>query len=83
MQEKESRMVVRCRLKILSLGITVRHHSANSYPPDRIFSPHLTTIKDSDFLSMIEIERKELFNWPLLICFSPMSLYLGVWNTYI
>ena len=37
MQEKESIMVVWCELKILSLGITVQHHSAslmmpNSYP---------------------------------------------------
>ena len=30
MQEKESVMVVRCELKISSLGITVRHHEA--YP---------------------------------------------------
>ena len=52
MQEKESIMVVRYELKILSLGITVGHHSAslvmpNSYPRNRIFNPHLTTIKDS------------------------------------
>ena len=51
-QEKESVMVVRFELKIPSLGITVRHHSANlvmpkSYPRDRIFNPNLTTIKDS------------------------------------
>ena len=52
MQEKESIMVVRYRLKLPSLGITIRHHSAchvmpNSYPRDRIFSPHLTTIRYS------------------------------------
>ena len=52
MQEKESVMVGRCELKIPSLGITVRHHSAslmmpNSYPRDGIFNPHITTIKDS------------------------------------
>ena len=52
MQEKESVMVVRFELKIPSLGITTRHHSAsivmpNSYPRDRIFNPNLTTIKDS------------------------------------
>ena len=29
MQEKESIMVVRCELKIPSLGVTVRHHSAS------------------------------------------------------
>ena len=44
MQEKESVMVVQCELKLLSLGITVRHHEAcrvmpNSYPHDRIFNP--------------------------------------------
>ena len=52
MQEKESIMVVRCELKIPSLRITVRHHSAslvmlNSYPHDRIFNQHLTIIKIS------------------------------------
>ena len=52
MQEKESIMVVRCELKIPSIGITVRHHSAslvmpNSYPRDGIFNPLFTTIKDS------------------------------------
>ena len=52
MQEKESIMVVRCELKIPSLWITVRHHSAslvmqNSYPCDGIFNQHLTIIKDS------------------------------------
>ena len=45
-------MAVWCKLKILSLWITVRHHAAslvmpNSYPRDGIFNPHLTTIKDS------------------------------------
>ena len=52
MQEIESIMVVRCKMKILSLGIIVRHHSAslvmpNSYPLDGIFNQHLTGIKDS------------------------------------
>ena len=56
MQEKESIMTVRCQLKILSLGITVRHHSAslmvpNSYPRGEIFNQHLTTIKDSYILA--------------------------------
>ena len=45
-------MVVRCEFKILSLGITVRHLSANlvilnSYARDGIYNLHLTTIKDS------------------------------------
>ena len=47
MQEKESILAVRSELKILSLGITVRHNEANSYPRDGIFNPHLTTIKES------------------------------------
>ena len=52
MQEKESVMVVRFELKITSLGITVRHHSArlvmpNSYPRNGIFNPNLMAIKDS------------------------------------
>ena len=55
MQEKESVMVVWCELKIPSLGITVRHHSASlvmpkSYPRDGVFNPHLTTNKDSYIL---------------------------------
>ena len=52
MQEKESIMIVWCELKIPSLGITVRHHSASLVMPnsnlrDGIFIPHLTTITDS------------------------------------
>ena len=52
MHEKDSIMVVRYGLKILSLEITVWHHSeslviSNSYPCDGMFSPHLTSIKDS------------------------------------
>ena len=48
-------MVVLFDLKIPSLGITVRYHSAslvmpNSYPRDGIFIPNLTTIKDSCML---------------------------------
>ena len=46
MQEKESIMAVGCKLKILSLEITVWHHlasllTANSYPGEGIFNPHL------------------------------------------
>ena len=52
MQEKESEMIMRFELKILSLGITVRHHLAglvfpNSYPRDGIFNQILMTIKHS------------------------------------
>ena len=58
MQEKESIMAVRCKLKIPSLGITVWHHSAslvmpNSYPHDGIFSQHLMTSKDSYILAYL------------------------------
>ena len=50
MQEKESIMFVWCKLKVPSLRITVRHHSASlatlkSYRFDRIFNPQLTAIK--------------------------------------
>ena len=44
MQEKEFLMVVWCELKILSLRVTVCHHS---YPRKGIFNPYLTAIKDS------------------------------------
>ena len=52
MQEKESIMVVWCKLKVPSLRITVLHHSAslamlNSYRRDTIFNPQLTAIKNS------------------------------------
>ena len=44
MQETESIMVVWCKLKILSLGLTVQHHSAssmmqNAYLRGGIFGP--------------------------------------------
>ena len=51
MQEKEYKMVVRWELKILSLGITIRHYEA--CPRDGIFNPHLTTIKDSYILAPV------------------------------
>ena len=52
---KKTVMVVRCELKIPSLWITVRHHSAsfvmpNSYHHHGIFNLHLTTIKGSYLL---------------------------------
>ena len=61
MQKKESIMVVWCELKIPSLGITIRHNSASlmmpkGYPHDRIFSQHLTTIKDS-YILMVYIKE--------------------------
>ena len=54
MQEKESIMVLRCKLKIPSL-VTIRHHSAslvmpNSYPHNGIINQHLTTIAEIFFL---------------------------------
>ena len=52
MQEKVSIMGVWCGQKNLSLGITVRHHSASlvmpiSDPRDRFFYPHHTPMKDT------------------------------------
>ena len=52
MQEKESIMVIWCKLKVPLLRITIRHQSAslamlNSYRRDRIFNLHLTAIKNS------------------------------------
>ena len=52
MQEKESIMVVWCKLKVPSLRKSIRHHSAslamlNNYGRDRIFNPQLTAIKNS------------------------------------
>ena len=67
MQEKESVMVVWCELKILSLRITVWHHSAslvmsNSYSHDRIFNPHLTTIKDPyNLLLVLRVDLEESY----------------------
>ena len=51
MQEKESIMVVWCKLKVPSLRITVWHRSAslamlNSYRRARIFNPQFTAIKN-------------------------------------
>ena len=67
-------MAVWCELKILSLKITVRHHSArlvmqNSYPCDRIFNPHLTTIKDSYSLHMLTFMHISVFTCILKIFF--------------
>ena len=52
MQEKVSIMGVWCGQKNLSLGITVRHHSASlvmpiSDPRDRFFYPHHTHMIDT------------------------------------
>ena len=50
MQEKESIMVVWCKLKVPSLRITVRHHWTSlampkSYRHERIFNPQLKPLK--------------------------------------
>ena len=87
MQEKESVMVARFELKIPSLGITVQLHSANlvvpnSYPSDRIFNPHLTTVKDSyiyDSTCVGRTNRKSSYTTKhesiaFLICLSRISL---------
>ena len=58
MQDKECIIVGKCRLKIQSLWLPVRHHSAshvilNSCPCDRIFHLHRTTITDSYILEKV------------------------------
>ena len=67
MQEKESIMVVRYELKIPSLEITVRHHSASlvmtdSYSRDGILNPHLTAIKDSYNACQVFIREAITYN---------------------
>ena len=59
MQEKESIMGARCRLKIPSLGITVRHHATslvmtNSYPRDG-FSIRIHNHKESHKIRLVLI----------------------------
>ena len=84
MQEIESIMVR--KLKIPSLGITVRHHSGslvmpNSYPHDGIFNPHLTTITDS-YNQVAGAKAKDLQENHLEICKQNMAfsqLVHGVW----
>ena len=86
MQEKESIMVVRCELKILSLVITVLHHSAsfvmpNSDPRDGIFNLHLTTIKESYNLTHVISPPKENFHCDVTMTSNlkcPMSTSLCV-----
>ena len=68
MQEKESIVVVRCELKILSLGITVWHHEACSYPDDGIFNPHLTTIKDSYNQGLHSLSFCLHLFWSITLC---------------
>ena len=73
-------LVVGCELKIPSLWITVRHHSAspvtpNSYPHDRIFNPHLTTIKDSYILYYSCLLVR--FSWVVFITTLVYALFTG------
>ena len=63
MQEKESIMILRCELKMASLKIIVRHHSAtlvvlNSYHREGIFNPLFTTMEDSyvQMHEMLEVD---------------------------
>ena len=73
MQEKGSLMFVGCRLKILSLWITVQHQSASwiVVPTDGIFSLHLTTVKDS-YIEVALWKSIELttfyYNWKIMSC---------------
>ena len=55
MQEKESVKVILCELKIPPLGSLVM---LNNYSSDRIFSPHLTTIKDSYILWVVKMTKR-------------------------
>ena len=92
MQEKESIMTVQCKFKILSREITVRHHEAslmmpNSYPCDRIFNPHLTTIKDSYILTVTVQHQKACHVMPKSCHVMPKSyiqdgFYISTQNNY-
>ena len=76
-RKKNSKSLFCCKLKIPSLGITVRYHSAslvmpNNYPHDGIFHLHLTTINDSYILILISVQflyilfhfhRMYIWNW--------------------
>ena len=73
MQDKESIMVDWSELKIRSIGIAGRHHSAslampNGYPRDRIFSPHLTIFKDSNTTKMNNVRTYVKHEYEVLFC---------------
>ena len=62
-QEKLSIIGVWCGQENLSLGITVRHHSASlvmpiSDPRDRFFYPYHTPMKDTYIINRPEISRE-------------------------
>ena len=68
MQEKESIRVVWFKLKSLSLEITIWHHLSslvvqNSYPCDRIFNHHLTTMKDSNIFCILMKKKNIQINF--------------------
>ena len=86
MQQIESVMVVRCELKIPSLGITVRHHSAslvmpNSYPRDGIFNPTSQQLKILIFFSR---ETAKMCGWMdglgLYLLLNSISVISGRWK---
>ena len=64
MQERVSIMGVWCGQKNLSLGITVRHHSASLVMPisdhrDRFFYPHHTPMTDTYYPAWVHgVDRK-------------------------
>ena len=78
MQEKESIMVVWCKLKVPSLRITVRHHSASlamliSYRRDRIFNPKLSRCRSQH----VSVESSSLLHHSIylwFICFTWWSI---------
>ena len=86
MQEKESIMAVRYELKIPSLGITVRHHSASlvmpdSYSRDGILNPHLTAIKGSYNACQVfprEAITRNVIISVLVICVRVVQMTKGV-----
>ena len=59
--------VILCKLKIPSIRITVRHHSAslalpNIYTRDGIFNPHLAAIK-VDLYDLVIFDHFWPFDW--------------------
>ena len=80
MQEEESIMVVWCKLKVPSLRITVRLHSAslamlNSYRRDRIFNPQLTAIKK-------KLKIKKMYNVRTFVTHEYEIFFVHTYVTY-
>ena len=83
MQEKELIIVVWCKLKVPSLRITVRHHSAsltmlNSYRRDIIFNPQLTAVKNS--YNKVNVECSNICYTRIWDIFCPYLCYIRKCN---